>query len=30
MSGIKLVALLVAVGLLAYLLLALLKPEWFA
>jgi len=30
MSGIELVALLVAVGLLAYLLVALLKPEWFA
>jgi K+-transporting ATPase KdpF subunit len=30
MSGTELVALLVAVGLLAYLLVALLKPEWFA
>ena len=30
MSGIELVALLVAVGLLAYLLVALLEPEWFA
>ena len=30
MSGIEVVALLVAVGLLAYLLVALLKPEWFA
>jgi K+-transporting ATPase KdpF subunit len=30
MSGIELVALLIAVGLLAYLLVALLKPEWFA
>ncbi len=30
MTGTELVALLVAVGLLAYLLVALLKPEWFA
>ena len=30
MSGTELVALLVAIGLLAYLLVALLKPEWFA
>jgi K+-transporting ATPase KdpF subunit len=30
MSGTELIALLVAVGLLAYLLVALLKPEWFA
>jgi K+-transporting ATPase KdpF subunit len=30
MSGTELVALLAAVGLLAYLLVALLKPEWFA
>jgi K+-transporting ATPase KdpF subunit len=30
MSGTELVALPVAVGLLAYLLVALLKPEWFA
>jgi K+-transporting ATPase KdpF subunit len=30
MSGAELIALLVAVGLLAYLLVALLKPEWFA
>jgi K+-transporting ATPase KdpF subunit len=30
MSGTELVALLVAVGLLIYLLVALLKPEWFA
>ena len=30
MSGIELVGLLVAVGLFAYLVLALLKPEWFA
>jgi len=30
MSGTEVVALLVAVGLLAYLLVALLKPEWFA
>ena len=30
MSGTELVALLVAVGLLAYLVVALLKPEWFA
>ena len=30
MSGTELVALLLAVGLLAYLLVALLKPEWFA
>jgi K+-transporting ATPase KdpF subunit len=30
MSGTELIALLAAVGLLAYLLVALLKPEWFA
>ncbi len=30
MSGAELVALLAALGLLAYLLVALLKPEWFA
>ena len=30
MNGTELVALLVAFGLLAYLLVALLKPEWFA
>jgi K+-transporting ATPase KdpF subunit len=30
MSGTELVALFVAIGLLAYLLVALLKPEWFA
>jgi len=30
MSGTEWVALLVAVGLLAYLLVALLKPEWFS
>ncbi len=30
MSAIELVGLLVAVGLLAYLLMALLKPEWLA
>jgi len=30
MSGTELVALLAALGLLAYLLVALLKPEWFA
>jgi K+-transporting ATPase KdpF subunit len=30
MSGTEIVALLVAIGLLAYLLIALLKPEWFA
>jgi K+-transporting ATPase KdpF subunit len=30
MSGIELVALVVAAGLLAYLLVAFLKPEWFA
>jgi K+-transporting ATPase KdpF subunit len=30
MSGIELVALLLAAGLLVYLALALLKPEWFA
>jgi K+-transporting ATPase KdpF subunit len=30
MNGTELVALLVAVGLLAYLLVALLKPEWFS
>jgi K+-transporting ATPase KdpF subunit len=30
MSGTDLVALLLAVGLLIYLILALLKPEWFA
>ena len=30
MSGTELVALLVAVGLLVYLLVALLKPEWFS
>ena len=30
MSGTELIALLVAIGLLAYLLVALLKPEWFA
>jgi K+-transporting ATPase KdpF subunit len=30
MNGTELMALLVAVGLLAYLLIALLKPEWFA
>lgn len=30
MSGIELAALAVSVGLLAYLLVAFLKPEWFA
>lgn len=30
MTGTELVALLVAMGLLIYLLVALLKPEWFA
>jgi K+-transporting ATPase KdpF subunit len=30
MNGAELVALLAAVGLLAYLLVALLKPEWFS
>jgi len=30
MSGIELVALVVAAGLFAYLLVAFLKPEWFA
>jgi K+-transporting ATPase KdpF subunit len=30
MSGIELVGLIVAVGLLAYLTVALLKPEWFS
>lgn len=30
MSGAEIVALLVAVGLLGYLTVALLKPEWFA
>jgi K+-transporting ATPase KdpF subunit len=30
MTGTELVALLVALGLLVYLLVALLKPEWFA
>jgi K+-transporting ATPase KdpF subunit len=30
MSGTELVAVLAALGLLAYLLVALLKPEWFA
>jgi K+-transporting ATPase KdpF subunit len=30
MSGIELVGLLVATGLMAYLLVAFLKPEWFA
>jgi K+-transporting ATPase KdpF subunit len=30
MSGTELIALLVAAGLLVYLLVALLKPEWFA
>ena len=30
MSGTELIALLVALGLLVYLLVALLKPEWFA
>jgi K+-transporting ATPase KdpF subunit len=29
MSATELIALLVAIGLLAYLLIALLKPEWF-
>ena len=30
MSGIDLVGMIVAVGLLGYLIVALLKPEWFA
>ena len=30
MSGIELIALLAAAGLLVYLLVALLKPEWFS
>lgn len=30
MSGVDLVGLIVAVGLLGYLIVALLKPEWFA
>jgi K+-transporting ATPase KdpF subunit len=30
MSGIELIGLLVSVGLLAYLTVALLKPEWFS
>ncbi len=30
MSGVELVAMLVAIGLLVYLTIALLKPEWFS
>jgi K+-transporting ATPase KdpF subunit len=30
MTGIELIALLAALGLLAYLIVALLKPEWFS